>query len=350
MDSKVNFQTVPYVKLAGTQKQKALEILAKGNLLLKKWSVYFPSRKARQFRNEILKGSKNPKFKGKESIPCELLSEFQSDIPFILTIRFEAIAELEGRTVEQTILQGYSGMANKFASKWSIENNPTGLTFHDFLQEAYMQIIEAIYSWLPADDNKPSADIGTFIWHALAHRMSNVANQQGNMLCHLTNTDLALMTRYERTKNKMEEYVTFDEIIEELGLSDKEGRQLSSILTRVYAENQMSSLNDSGNDDTYEDDYTGHRVGIEHESEIRSVEESDFVSHTLASANLSMLELAVMNAAMNQYRGWQTDFAKSSLNPTTGKPYSRMRINQIYEKARQKVERVISSKSFSEAA
>jgi len=334
----VDFQEIPYFKLSGNQKQKTLEILGRGNVLLKKWAAFFPPKKYRQFRNSVMDGSTNPQHEGKTGIPSDKLKEFHADLPFMTAIRHGKYDDLDGRSVEQTVLEGFSALAKGHARKWSLEGDPVGLTKQDFLQEAYMQVIEAMYSWLP----EFNVEISTYIWWALKNRMSNVVNQQGQMLCPLTNSDLELMTRFEQKKRGMPQYFTFDQIIAELGLSNEEGKHLNTLLTRVFAENQLGGQQD-GHDDMSAsgNDYTGHRVGVDRESETETVLQEQHVIDTLNRAGLNTLERQVIEAAMEPYHGWQTEFAKTHTNPATGKPYSRMRITQVLEMAREKVAKTL---------
>jgi len=335
----VDFQEIPYVKLSGGQKKKALEILGRGNVLLKKWAAFFPPKKYRLFRNAVMEGSTNPQHDGKAAIPSNMLKEFHSDLPFMTAIRHNKYDDLDGRSVEQAILEGFSALAKRHARKWSLEGDPVGLTKQDFLQEAYMQVIEAMYSWMP----EHNVDISTFIWVSLKNRMSNVVNQQGNMLCPLTNSDLELMSRFEQTKRGMPQYVTFDQIINQLGLSAEEGKHLNTLLTRVFAENQLGGQQGDQHDDMSAtgNDYTGHRVGVDRESETETVLQEQHVFDTLSRAGLSVLERQVIEAAMEPFHGWQTEFAKTHINPATNKPYSRMRITQVLEMAREKVAKTL---------
>lgn len=335
----MDFKEVSYVKLSGDQKKKALEILGRGNTLLKKWAVFFPPKKYRQFRNAVMDGSNNPQHDGKTAIPSDKLKEFHADLPFMTAIRFNKYDDLDGRSVEQAILEGFSALAKTHARKWSLEGDPVGLTKQDFLQEAYMQVIEAMYSWLP----EHNVDISTFIWVSLKNRLSNVVNQQGNMLCPLTNSDLELVTRFEQTKRALPQTVTFDQIITQLGLSADESKHLNTLLTRVFAENQLGGQRNGDNDDMSSNgnDYTGHRIGVDRESETETVLQEQHVSFTLSQAGLTQLERQVIEAAMDPFHGWQTEFARTHTNPATGKSYSRMRITQVLETAREKVARVL---------
>jgi DNA-directed RNA polymerase specialized sigma24 family protein len=332
----VDFQEIPYVKLSGGQKNKALEILGRGNVLLKKWAAFFPPKKYRLFRNAVMEGSTNPQHDGKTAIPSNMLKEFHSDLPFMTAIRHSKYDDLDGRSVEQAILEGFSALAKRHARKWSLDG---GLTKQDFLQEAYMQVIEAMYSWMP----EHNVDISTFIWASLKNRMINVVNQQGNMLCPLTNSDLELVSRFEQKKRVMPQYVTFDQIITQLGLSADEGKHLNKLLTRVFAENQLGAQQSDQHLDMSAtgNDYTGHRVGVDRESETETILQEQHVFDTLNRAGLSILERQVIEAAMEPFHGWQSEFAKTHINPASGKPYSRMRITQVLEMAREKVAKTL---------
>lgn len=328
------FQEVTYVKLSRDQKEKALKILGKGNVLLKKWAVYFPPKKYRQFRNAVMDGSKNPQYNGTKSIPDSKLKEFHADLPFITAIR-NKYDEFDGRSVEQAILESFSALAKLHASKWSLDNDPVGLTKEDFLQEAYLQVIEAMYSWLP--DKK--VDISTFIWVSLKNRMSNVVNQ-GNMLCPLTNSDLELINRFEKTKKGMPESFTFEQVVDELGLSSDDGKRLNSLLSNVVFEGQQSHL---FTDTSQRYDYTAFRKDIDQDySKTNNMIEQDYVLNVLDKAGLNLIERKVIEAAINSFPGWQTEFARNNISPYTNKPYGKMRITQILLKAREKVANVLN--------
>lgn len=341
---------IPYVRLTEAQKPTAYSILLNGATLLKKWSALYHPKKFRQFRNDVMKGDKNPQ----NVIPSDRLDEFHADVSHIMAIR-QPNKDLGGRSVEQAVLENFAALAKKHARQWSSEGDPNGVSRADYLQEAYMTIVEAMYQYTRED-----IDLSTFVWQSLRNRMINVTNQS-NLFCPLTNADLDLVVRYDRAKQNLGG--TFDEIVESLGLSSEEGRHLGSILTKVFSENQLGSQEDRGGVDSPSNDYTGHRVGIDSEkakmvrvkqsseldedgesiiNEVVDVEGQEHVNHILDNANLSALERKVMEAAMDPFYGWQTEFAKTHINPDTKKPYSRMRITQVLETARAKVAKVLN--------
>lgn len=340
---------IKYVRLSESQKPKAMEILRRGATLLKKWATFYHPKKFRQFRNDVMKGNKNPQ----DAIPADRIPEFHADLSHILAIR-KPNPEFNGRSVEEAVLENFAALAKQHARQWSSDGDPNGVTRHDYMQEAYMTIIEAMYQYTRED-----IDFSTFVWWALRNRMINVTNS-GNLFCPLTNSDLELVIRYDRAKQS--HGGTFDEIVETLGLSTEEGRHLGSILTKVFSENQLGSHEDRS-DFEPSNDYTGHRVGIDSlpplvRTELAKdadgevvvvnavdVEGQEHVNNVLDRANLSLLERKVIEVAMDPYYGWQTEFAKQHVNPDTGKPYSRMRITQVLENARAKVAKVMEAEA-----
>jgi hypothetical protein len=334
----IDFKEIKCVRLTPCQKEQAVNILRKGAIALKKWVIYYPPKKFRQFRNDVMSGNKNPQ----NLIPCNRLREFHSDLPAILAIR-EVRSDLDNRSVEQAVLENFAGMAKKHISQWSTDGDPNGLSKFDYLQEAYLIVLEAMYHYTRED-----IELSTFLWWALRNRMINITNQ-GNMFCPLTNSDLQLVVRYDRAKQKVGG--TFEEIVESLGLSTDQGRHLGSILNKVFTENQLGSDRDRAGSRNGEasNDYTGYRSGIDTVS-VDVLEEQEYVDDTLSRAGLTAMEREVLNAAMNPYRGWQTDFAKTHTNQVKGskyfgQPYSRMRITQLLESARAKVAAILEKEA-----
>lgn len=345
---------IKYVPMTADEKKYASAMLRRSANLLKKWSVHFHPKKFRQFRNQVMAGERNPKNfitcsdcnnknskccntccgKGQVAmpgIPEDRLAEFHADLPEILVIR-QPSEVFGGRTIEQAVLESFAALAKKHVREWT-KDNITGISRADYLQESYWHIIEAMYRYTREDIN-----LTTFVWHVLRNRMINVTNQS-NMLCRLTNADLALVCRYEKAKRQ--NGGTFDEIVESLGMSTQEGCYLGRILAKVVSENQIGLTETrSANEARPCNDYTGHRSGLGKERlETNNVEETERVSKLLDAANLTEFERQVFEAAMDGNRGWQAEFARTHFHPN-GKPFSRNWISIVLNKARAKVAEV----------
>lgn len=320
----MDFAELPYNKLSPAAEAFALEILNQANGLLLKWSEKFPEMKYRDFRNKIFS---NPK-----AIFIFLSSEdqaqFEADLPVMGQAR-KPHAELNGKTVEMAMLESNAALAKKYARKWSRESGKGGLMFEDFLQEAYMQIVESIYRWTAAG----GANMTTYLWWSLKNRLSNVANQQGSFLSRLSNNSIKLLDRYQKAKAAIEWHASFDQVCASINLSDAERLHLLDILKQTNNASTMCN----GDDGENEFDYTAHRSNISDHSETDSLVEKMTIEEILDQSNLSPIERELIETAMNPYNGWQTAIGRKHIAPKTGKPYSRMRITQILKQAREKV-------------
>jgi RNA polymerase sigma factor (sigma-70 family) len=325
----MDFAELPYNKLSPAAEAFALDILNKANALLLKWSKRFPDIKYRDFRNKVFS---NPKaifvF-----LSSEEQNQFEADLPIMGQAR-KPHAELNGKTVEMAMLESNAALAKKYARKWSRESGKGGLMFEDFLQEAYMQIVESIYRWTA----EGGANMTTYLWWSLKNRLSNVANQQGSFLSRLSNNSIKLLDRYQKAKAAIEWHASFDQVCASISLSDEERLHLLDILKQTNNASAMCVADDGES----EFDYTAHRSNINDHSETDSLVEKMTVEEILDQSNLSPIERELIETAMNPYNGWQTAIGRKHIAPKTGKPYSRMRITQILKQAREKVDFTMS--------
>jgi len=337
------YSEIQPTEMTEDQKRMVFVAVRRAANLLKKWAEFYPSKKFRKFRNLVMSGDKNPQTfiienEGKKDevkkitgkIPADRLVEFHNDLPFILQIR-EPNEELGGQTIEDAVLKHYSALAKQHVRQWAMDGEPHGASRLDYTQEAYMTIIEAMYQFTRDD-----IEFSTFAWWALRNRMINVTNQ-GNLFCPLTNSDLKLVIRYDQAKKKGGG--TFDQIVEDLGLTPKEGVHLGAILSKVFPEAHFGQ--NEGTTDQLSNDYTELRSGVDRElNGVDLVEQQESVNSILVQADLNPLERQILDIAMNPYYGWQADLAKTH-------NCSRAWIGQNLTKARAKVAAVMKE---SEAA
>lgn len=319
---------VPYVKLTQIQTTKCLELLRQSNTLLKKWAECFGSRKGRDFRKMLFQGHKDAAVMAEveSRIPSSSLDDFRRERRSIIEIHVKTHADLGDRTVEFAMLSGYSAMARKHAKRWSNQNaEGGGMSLSDYLNEAYISLLEAIYSF-----TKDGISFSSFAWVALHNRMITVTNKS-NPLCPLTNPDLELLAKYEDALRSFNDHVTFDEVAAVMGLDEEQCKILGSIMTRVYAESQIKDqdMAEANND------YTGLRQGMQEGEKTRYTQLS--VRDAIHRARLTDFERLVLDASLEPYYGWQSDLARNSVNPETGSPYSRMWVGLALKSAHEKV-------------
>jgi hypothetical protein len=65
------------------------------------------------------------------------------------------------------------------------------------------------------------------------------------------------------------------------------------------------------------------------------------ISEILDKSNLTPMERELIEVAMDPYCGWQTDIGQKYISQRTGRPFCRMRVSQILDRARGKVKLIM---------
>lgn len=327
------FNEIPHRILTKSEKSFCKSQLIPANMLFKKYEVHYEANEFHTFRAKVLGGDPNPLGK----IPPTQIKALGRDAAIILEIRYKKHPELENRSVEEAILQGHAAMCKNHARKWSLHfgDSNNGVTYRDYLQEAYTKVLESMYMFTRAD-----IEMTTFFWWCLHHRMISVTNSQG--FFHLTNEELEMVVKYEKTRDKSNRKMNFDEIVAAMGLSEEDSIHLGNILSKVISESQIlfkSSHQSEGNEGG---DYTGFRANTFWTANSNNNEESldrAAISHAIKIADLTDFEKQLIEAEMYGYHGWQIEFARNTFNPKTNKPYSRMWITLCLQSAHDKLKK-----------
>ncbi len=204
----------------------------------------------------------------------------------------------------------------------------------DYLNEGYIALLDAIYGYTNNQIN-----FSTFAWASLKNRMIWTTNGS-NPMCPLTTPDLALLVKYEKSRQSFNDRATFDQVTEAMGLTEEQRKLLSSIMTTVHAESQLDKTGMSTDNDS---DYTS--LGSMQENKESPTETVEVVRDAIKRAGLTEFEQLVLDTSMNEYYGWQTDLARKNINPNTNKPLSKTRIAQVLRSAQQKVRSALLRKA-----
>jgi hypothetical protein len=320
------YNLLPYIALTKEQKQFCFEKSVEASVALEKWSVtIFGNRKSRQFRNDIFKNKMT-------NIPAEYQNneEFKKDLQSILFVHKTPCAELDGNTVETAILFGYSRFIQKVSAKWANQlSNNGAISKQDIYQEVTMKMLDCIYGY-----RNPKIKFITYCWWALQRSIFTLINKS-NGFRPLKNDDAALVREYKNIIDDNEN-LNFDQVIEKMGLNDKKRKKLIFALAKVQYTNELSSMNG----DEIED-YTGLRSDIDqintgHEAKIE-------LQDILSKVNLSEIEKEILAASFSAYHGWQTDFAKSKVDPMTNKCRSSAWVWMKYNSALKKLKKAVAA-------
>lgn len=334
--------TIPVVKLSKQEEEFCLEKLRTANVLLAAWSEkIYGGRKNREFRRNLFNGIKTPAIMNEmeSKLPASLVSKFREERATIIEVHETPVPCLDNRTVEWAMFCSYHLLCRKRAKRWC-GGEGSGMSLDDYLAESHICLIDTIYGYIRND-----IKFSTFLWKCLENRMSYVHNRN-NMLCPLTNEDLTLWTQYEEAKLQFNDHVTFDQVVEAMGLDEEQCRALGVIMTKVVSESQIVSGDgpSASTNINHGNDYTSLRLGKEGNDNIVKLTVSDAIKR----ANLTPFERIVLDASMvldpetgEPYYGWQTEVAKNNINPGTGEPYSRMWVGMALTAAYKKLKRVL---------
>jgi RNA polymerase sigma factor (sigma-70 family) len=321
----MNFKSYKYRKLNGFEEKFVCSVLSDINSIIKKWHGIFPNIKFVKVKQHL--------FDSPSELPVANdahRAELAADVEIIANLR-QPHQQLGNRTVDNAVLEGYCGIVYHFASSW-FKSDINGITKNDIMQELYLKIWEIMYRW-----NSDRGSLSTFIWKSVQNRIYTVLNTQGRPLGHLRTTGLLLMAKFDKLRKAMPNSDT-SEIIDSMDLTAKKKQHLLDILASVKLNSQMQ--NSGQNSDSYGDDYSV-LGNIPKKTENDELTQKIYVKDILDKSNLTLNERKLIDASMEPYHGWQTDMASKIVSEKTGKKYTKMRITQILQKAREKVANTI---------
>jgi len=322
----MEFAQINYRKMNETENTIVCQILAEINSILRKWKAIVPVR-FRELRTNMFVRPHDI------SVPEDRKQELLDDAKKIATLR-QVRADLGNRDIEQTVLEGFSGVAHKTAHKWS-RNEGNGLTMQDLLQECYFKIFEAMYQWNP----QSGGSLMTILFISLDRHLTNVVNNQGSFFSSLGEASKKLLVSYNKAKRNAHDDSSEEEIIQIMNLSKDDASHLCDILRKAINSTNMSAESDYVGGI---DDYTSSRQTSNDVQHVQLVIENIYVKEILDRSDLSPIERELIETAMNPHKGWQTEIVKRYISPVTEKNVSKMRISQILERAREKVALVMS--------
>ena len=296
--------------------ENCYDIMLKGNAHLVNLAKIV-NMQHRKFRARFFKEKFNPV--NWTELNKEQVEVFVQAIPFI-----EAV-----RQIEWKMLCAFSRLAKKHASTWAKRTNGE---FDDFMQEATLGLLDAIYGYT----NKEVKFI-TFAWCTIRNQVTKFANSN-YIFSGLANNTIKLLRRFEEVKNSLNRYATDEEIYDLCNFNDKELHIIRSARVKMYNVSEQDF-----DEDNFFGDYTEFRRGIINER--NTVPCNYEIKEAIRNANLTLAERRVLTTYLFPYSGWKTDLSKTLINPKNGKHYTKQFINYILKKALSKVKHVYLQES-----
>jgi len=306
---------VPYKKIEESKLQDYLEVLRKGNTMLKELAQML-GIKPRKLRKQIFK--KDFRIEHFCHLPDFQFNFFKSALPCILAVR----------ELEWTMICGFSRLAEKHAHVWS----KSGRSFDDCLQDAYIALLSAIYSY-----TQMKIKFITYAWVAIRNKLSAAAYND-NLLSYSKNVlKLVQIFNNEKTNGTL----TDQKVYEKLGFSPKQIKLVERARISVSCESALD-LDRTGDRSCDAVDYTANRRGLLNEQP--AVSENFEIWDALENAGLSDFERKVVDTYLSPHYGWKEDLASQYINPRTKKRYTRMAISFVLKNALEKIKRAYQEK------
>lgn len=302
------FSVIPYRPLSERRKVELEAILRESNSLLRDYAKLIPKIR----RTKILAGlARGVVVFAGVSIPPE-----------------HADLILRTKKVEMEVLGGYSRLIKKILGRWPRENN--AISEEDLASEAIAASLVAV-----AHFTKENIRFGTFLGKCLSYHLSRVFDKSTGA----SSNAMKLRRRYERLRNR--EGATFDEIVHEMKISDRQVRMLQASLAWTFRHSDMKC------DTTSEHSPKDLEAVDPADLTPMPSEESETLRSKLKLMDLSNLEKIVLEAVMSSPNG-TLGFAKhckNAINPSTGRPYTRAALSWAWKNLKRKI-----GESFPEAA
>lgn len=323
----MSFKPFKYRKLNQFEETYVCSVLSDINTIITKWKNLCPNLKFGQVKHHLLNSPAEMPI-----VSDEQRAELASDVEKIAMLRQPNHEILGGRTVEDAVLEGYCGIIYHLANRWFMKEI-NGITKQDIYQELYLKIWDIMFRYSPE-----RGALSTFLWRSIKNRIYTVLNTQGRPLSHLRSTGLKLMAQFDKAKKSMPDS-SISEVIESMSLSKKKRSHLMDCLRSVKSQSQIRKDSSSDSQDW---DYKALSLNND-KTETDILAEKMFVDEILEKSNLNENERKIIEASMEPYHGWQTDITKEIVSEKTGKTFSKMRISQMLQKAREKVAQKIES-------
>lgn len=301
---------VPYHPISENRKREIESILSEGNELLAfhhdrmKKTNGLSRHDRTQFLNSI------SKLATKEDLEINGITIPEKDVSKILAVK----------NLEWEILCAFSNLITKLVLKKSRSEFDCSLSIDDLMSEAYQAVLYAISHYTQGETK-----LITFLHHCLTRHLTRVCNKTTG-LSNLSSGAVKLKAKYNKLSCK--EGATFDSIVAEMGISQKEISMLPSLLCKVQ---NMTSLEK----DEFE-------IQVVDESAPPRQEQDKSIMRIVSDLGLTDLERAVLEGFVNSSSSKMglNSVSKNLINPKTNKPYSRMAFTFAWRRIKEKIVQV----------
>jgi RNA polymerase sigma factor (sigma-70 family) len=305
----MNFKLL-HSDLSEAEKLECMQIMRKGNDLMKAWAEDYYGREncAARLRRGLFKWASKPE--DPTAIHPDTVGIPLSVLDVMLHVR----------TIESKLLFGYVRMIVNLARRFQWAVHYTYLDMDDLLLEGFIALREAIYSF-----SKQDACFTTYAhWVLRRHLFKKIrqASDQG----YLSSGNLKLLEAFHKEQTTLEKTLGYKPsqgtVLTSMNLDSEQVQQYESLFVRFI--NSSSLQLDSDGNNFYEN--------LGEETTLPDLDMMAF-EKAIQMAPLSDMQRELIQAAIRGEKSFRSKIAENHINPDTNKPYSRMSATNMLRKA-----------------
>lgn len=234
--------------------------------------------------------------------------------------------------LESEALSSVANLIISLAKKYAASKK-TQLEFEDYYNEAVLSTINAIYSYTRTD-----IAFTTFAQTAITNKFSNINN--ANRFTSPVSQGTRVILKYYNEIKAKNEHLSFDEIVAQMNLNEREINSLKSMFVSFTPISQMG-----------EQDNDGENILLNKIDETKDTIVFEDFEKCMNNVEMDEWEKTVLNAFLNgKDHGWASEVASKHINPDTNAPYSRRAPRLALDRVLSKMRKQLSPDDFEEAA
>lgn len=245
-----------------------------------------------------------------------------------LTIKEETAVRSLTEDIKEQIMAHYIKMVQKIALRYCRSFDVASINRADIVMEGLCGLMKALYAY-----TSETIRFSTFSYLIVSNTLKDYFREQHNGLSPVSKRSAGINNQIEKHRIAANDSISFDQAVKELGLSSK---QVTEAIEAQCTSSPVSSISVESS-------------GIELNYAIVEPESHDEMElmDAYRLCDLSDLERAVMNAAINPWHGWMVDLGReyphygeeNSYYPhKDGEPRSRQHILSVLYRVQRKVQ------------
>jgi RNA polymerase sigma factor (sigma-70 family) len=292
---------IPHITMSDEELNDKIEVVKKGSKHFRYYSdLLLGLRKRQEFRKRFFKG------------------EFHDQVDEQHIIEMKAI-----RDIEYPIYCHFSKLCFSLAKRVSTNSSNV---FDDLYQEAILTLQNAMYSY----DQQKNSSFFTFCYQAIKRTLFRFSKQTSRPIMPRCEQVRKLLQVYENIVENANDKISFDEVVDRAGWTEKQAKVVSKSLLRVVSASDLLNPSKDKEDKVFEK-VLAQTDRVESEMNLKDL--SVIFHECVSVAGLTDLQSDILNTYIweGEY-GWKQKVAKNrnitrqNLTPAFKKSIEKIRI------------------------